>query len=561
MKQKKSLKHTFFSFFIVSIIILVIIQIISLKSVFSQLETERRQKVSDYLSSTSNVFQKNMETISSLQKIISHTPAATSYLIDQSEQRRVECRQELLRLQALTSPNYGIILFGTNHNILFSSPDLPEPLIRKISEANTVAKDQFQIYHEEDSIFRDIFLYSYAELSIPNTSYVGMNHLGAVAVTARINITELSYSLSYDENFELILEKNKNKQEIAMIRHRGTNQHESTMTIDVPHTSWQLSGSYFLNYMQSSTLKLASPFILIEPLILLIMILFMNAFYKQYINQPVNQITSFLNNYVILNKNTKIDQQNTLEFDTIVNHINHMIRKNEQLSREILKNQQNLYERELEDKKALFYTLQLQINPHFLYNTLDCIRSIAHIKGIPEIMDISIALSHITRYSLNSHAIVTLEQELSMLQEYITILSIRQPQRYMVKVDVGKNLYQYEIIKMILQPVVENSIKHNSKLRNPLHISITGRQEENKLCIDIQDDGIGIAPDQLTLIQQNLENNLSLSDNHIGLNNINYRLKLHYGNSYGITVDSKQFQLTTIHIELPAKFYESAGEQ
>ena len=555
MKQKKSLKRTFFSFFIISIIILVIIQIISLKSVFSQLETERRQKVSDYLSSTTNVFQKNMETISSLQNIISNTPAATSYLIDsQSEQRRVECRQELLRLQALTSPNYGIILFGTDQRILFSSPELPEALIQKISEATSNHLEQFYIYHEDDSVFRDIYLYSCSELSMPNTSYVGMNQLGTVAVTARINITELSYSLSYDENFELILEKNK--QEIAMIRHSGTNQHESTMTVDIPHTSWQLSGSYFLNYMQSSTLKLASPFILIEPLILFIMILLMNAFYKQYINQPVNQITSFLNNYIILNKNTKIDEQNTLEFDTIVNHINEMIHKNEQLSREILKNQQNLYERELEDKKALFYTLQLQINPHFLYNTLDCIRSIAHIKGIPEIMDISIALSHITRYSLNSHAIVTLEQELSMLQEYITILSIRQPQRYMVEVDVGKNLYQYEIIKMILQPVVENSIKHNSRLRNPLHISITGRQEENKLCIDIQDDGIGIAPDQLTLIQQNLENNLSLSDNHIGLNNINYRLKLHYGKSYGITVDSRQFQSTTIHIELPAKYHE-----
>jgi two-component system sensor histidine kinase YesM len=219
---------------------------------------------------------------------------------------------------------------------------------------------------------------------------------------------------------------------------------------------------------------------------------------------------------------------------------------------------------QLRQKEAVIQTLQNQINPHLLYNTLDIIKSIAYLEGNGKIEIISGHLADIYRYSTNLQDIqVELSEELVILQKYLDIIKVRFPRRFYSKMQVDENLKKCRIIKLSLQPVVENAVKYAVETtEGKSGIFINAFEEKDDLIIEISDDGPGFNEELLgdfanrfAEISAN-ENPKLLKIQSVGLINVHMRMVLQYGQKYGICVNSSKQNGTTIFLRYPLSYSE-----
>ena len=219
----------------------------------------------------------------------------------------------------------------------------------------------------------------------------------------------------------------------------------------------------------------------------------------------------------------------------------------EKLSQEKLVNRQQQIEFEL---------LASQINPHFLFNTLETIRMKAYINGNSEVAHITKLLGKFMRRLLEvGHAPVTLASELEYMQTYIDIQIFRHDKiSYGITVKEDVNTEQYLILPLLLQPLVENAVIHGLENNDKNgRIKITIENRGNKLAIIVDDNGIGMTQDKIQTLRENLEisGNGQVNDS-IGFSNVHQRIKLYYGIEYGLTIDSKQDEGTVVIMLLPA---------
>lgn len=224
------------------------------------------------------------------------------------------------------------------------------------------------------------------------------------------------------------------------------------------------------------------------------------------------------------------------------------------------------YQSKIEKREAQIRALQAQINPHFMYNTLQVIGGMALKKSVPELYKITTALGDIMRYSLNfSNEMVCLKEELEYFKAYLTIQNERFGNRISLEINIPEELMDYLIPKLILQPLLENSLEHGlSNKSGEWRIILKGELHmEEDLLLSLLDNGIGIEPDRLVLIQENLKNEAEKSlksSSHIGLCNVDARLKLTFPeDKYGITIDSSYGEGT--HVQLLTKAIKNQEEE
>ena len=203
-----------------------------------------------------------------------------------------------------------------------------------------------------------------------------------------------------------------------------------------------------------------------------------------------------------------------------------------------------------------------QINPHFLYNTLESIRGKAVIEGAPEVADMIGALSHFFRYSIDrKNNIVTLKDELRNVEEYFKLQQFRFDNKFSISIifDAGKEINEYLIPKMVIQPLVENAIVHGLEGRIAKgNITIRIVESDCDIIIYIIDDGVGILMERLVSINKDLKISANMiTQNHnehtagIALININARLKMVFGKEYGIVLYSTYGLGTTVKMRIP----------
>lgn len=192
---------------------------------------------------------------------------------------------------------------------------------------------------------------------------------------------------------------------------------------------------------------------------------------------------------------------------------------------------------------------QTQLNPHFLYNTLDTIKWSAKIHQIPEIAVLAENLAVILRKSISSKPFIQLREELDTIESYIKIQKIRFAGRFLYETEVPDMLEDCVIPKMILQPLVENAIIHGLDGCANGYICIYAAQKDGILRISVTDDGCGMGQEMLDWMNSP---NPAKRDGHLGLYNVIQILKLYYGEEYGIQAESDTFG-TTVTIRLPAK--------
>ena len=224
---------------------------------------------------------------------------------------------------------------------------------------------------------------------------------------------------------------------------------------------------------------------------------------------------------------------------------------------QLLKTQKQYHETELLKKEAELSALQNQINPHFLYNTLNCISSIALVNDINEIVSISEAMVRIFRYGLKQSDFVNIRDEIALIRDYMEIMNIRYPGRFILKISLNEQILKLKTIKMILQPLVENAVYHGLETKNgPGELAISGRMVSGSVFnICIEDNGKGMEESELMEIQNALKMETSREETGvkrgIGLININRRIQLMFGREYGLSMESRENSGTRIFILLP----------
>ena len=206
-------------------------------------------------------------------------------------------------------------------------------------------------------------------------------------------------------------------------------------------------------------------------------------------------------------------------------------------------------------RKAEFELLQAQINPHFLYNTLDAIVWSAEAGNQKQVVKMVGSLSEFFRTSLNKgKEIVTVREELQHVRSYLEIQQIRYQDILSYEINVPEELNNYLIPKITVQPVVENALYHGIKnRRGGGKITVTGYAEEENYIIKVTDDGIGMDAERLDQVRRGLTDQDPDSGKIYGLYNVNERIRLEFGEEYGISIESEYEKGTEITIKLPCK--------
>lgn len=227
-------------------------------------------------------------------------------------------------------------------------------------------------------------------------------------------------------------------------------------------------------------------------------------------------------------------------------------------------------QKELEDylnlvNKAQLAALQAQISPHFLFNTLENLRwrAIAICKGDNEVSQIILNLSEMLRISLdNSRQIISLEEEIKNARLYIEILQLRYADKIKVEWNISEELKKCQIVKVSLQPLIENAVYHGIKpLRGQGIISISAFSENERVKIRVRDNGVGMSQEECRLLNEDLKSAYQTKEGHIGVRNVGQRLKLILGDAAEMSLRSAVGEGTTVTISLPLHFVEIDTEK
>lgn len=207
------------------------------------------------------------------------------------------------------------------------------------------------------------------------------------------------------------------------------------------------------------------------------------------------------------------------------------------------------YEKELKRQISERNQLQEQINPHFLYNALSSISSMALNHNDPETSQAIVYLADFYRISLNQgKQELTIREELRLLESYMKIQQMRFGNGIELEYDLDESLLDHRVMKLTLQPIVENSIHHGrTDDTDSFHILIRLYRAEGKTVLEVIDDGRGIPPEKMLELQDSMDQSVG----GYGLRNVNLRIKLQYGQEYGVSMESEEGFGTKVRIELP----------
>ncbi|WMT38957.1 sensor histidine kinase [Paenibacillus sp. D2_2] len=218
-----------------------------------------------------------------------------------------------------------------------------------------------------------------------------------------------------------------------------------------------------------------------------------------------------------------------------------------------------MYTSEIKQKHAELVALQSQINPHFLYNTLESIRMKAYSEGARDVGKMVYSLSVMFKGMVKKDTVITIKEEIEMCAIYLDLLQIRYEGRIEVAIEVEPAISGCSIIKLLVQPIVENYIVHGFRsLEDDNQVRISAIREGERVVITVKDNGNGIPAERMQEIDKMLSGSSHLSSNlmeksspSIGLINVHDRIRMNYGEDYGLTVLSEPGEGTEVRMEIP----------
>jgi len=282
--------------------------------------------------------------------------------------------------------------------------------------------------------------------------------------------------------------------------------------------------------------------------------------YFCYINfiRRIYQVDRFIRN-IVKEPDARMEGTGNDEIGRVIRSLNRMLDDKERMNREIQESQKKMYESRIAEKQMQILAYRNQINPHFLYNTFECIQGMALYYGTEEIAEITIALSKVFRFAVKGDNIVALRDEIEYIREYATIIEYRFMGRIEVDIDADEELYDKKVIKLILQPLVENAVFHGleQKMEDGEVIVRIRKKWENYIAFFVEDNGCGMEEEKVRQLISSLRN--GKDQKGVGMANIYQRLKLFYGDEVVFEIKSRPGEGTRVMIVVPDHVEEQKG--
>lgn len=323
------------------------------------------------------------------------------------------------------------------------------------------------------------------------------------------------------------------------------------VTLHHSKSGWNLTG-YFLEENLYEPIYIVRSSIIDAILLIIALCLLVSYMFSKRISDPIKHLK------ILLEKVSKGEFHHTFpikrrdEIGALGSGYNHMIKKIKELF-------DLVYEKQNQKRKAEIAALQAQINPHFLYNTLEAINSLARKKKENEISRMIVLLGRLMRHSISNFAeTVPIEEELTYITNYIEIHNFRRKEPVHYSVKVSHNIRKFYIVKWTLQPIVENALLHG--LRNGqknAKIEIKAWLDNNDVYVQVNDNGVGLPKKIIRELQHNLDfhsEQLTKSNKKgVGLYNVQSRIRLNYGSKYGLLLTSTPQKGFSVTIRIPRR--------
>jgi len=347
----------------------------------------------------------------------------------------------------------------------------------------------------------------------------------------------LVYSGLYEENRAAVLAGT-----VGIARDDLRGRERTLITATVGQTRWRLVGVAYADEI----LTLQSAFVRTFTVVLIAAILLSlgaAGLMAYAVTRPIRSLEERMRLVEAGDLNVTIDETGFREIRRVSGAFNHMLWRIRLLMRQIVVEQETKRLHELN-------ALQAQINPHFLYNTLDSIIWMEERGRSKQAIVMVSALARLFRISISrgrSHILV--HEELEHVRNYLIIQQMRFKDRFVYSIDCEEQVRNLRTIKLIVQPLVENAINHamDELADERLMIAVRAWQENDLLCFEVKDDGVGIPPEKQAALLTS-----PAGSSGIGLKNVHERIQLTYGQQYGLTIQSQEDMGTTVTIRLPA---------
>jgi sensor histidine kinase YesM len=388
--------------------------------------------------------------------------------------------------------------------------------------------------------------------------------IGYVTVDIENNLLETYYSDWQQTGIEMLLADKNNRilshpdplqigkifdSKEKMLRDEGHNFH--AYSTEITSMNWEFISKYNFIDIQKQVNQLFLSDLYLLFFILLLLLIFAYWISKR-LHRPIGQLKELVQTFDLKGSHYEVTERlsGIDEVDALTQNFNKMMVRMEELIHETLLTNQERIQLKYEKRELQLNALQSQINPHFLYNTLDNLIYLVEANETDKATEMIASLSRFFRFITNREQFtITLRDEIVYTKTYIKIMSYRFDNFECIW-DVDENVLNDQTVKLIMQPVIENAIHHGArKTKDMVTIHISCKRIVEEIHIVVEDNAAGIGEEDLNIIKGQLA---SASLGKAGIYNVNGRIRLHFGEDYGLTIDSEQGKGTKVTIVLPA---------
>lgn len=376
---------------------------------------------------------------------------------------------------------------------------------------------------------------------IMGNSLQGQSHLILTDADGNIMASSSNAAVSYYQS----LVKNENKPAVAI---------DSILS----QSNWHLY-SFMPNKFLNDEIKPLLVIVAVTSCIFLSLLFLLIRTLRQKILRPISKLSGFMARVPMDKQPVRFETKADNELGVMIFIMNQMLDDLDAKNMQLRKSEAQAYATELSRKNMEILAYRNQINPHFLYNTLDCICSMAMYHDVNEIVEISESLSTMFRYAVKGDSFTTVGEEIEYVREYASIIGYRFANRISVHINAAPDTLRCRTIRLLIQPLVENAVFHGLERRvgpGSVYVQVT-IINGNRLEIVVYDDGIGIGKTTLDALKESLRSaqvdnpTMPSAEKNIGLKNIARRIHLYYNGRGSIEIQSTEETGTTVTIILP----------
>ncbi len=362
------------------------------------------------------------------------------------------------------------------------------------------------------------------------------------------------YRMIFDQNMRLMAANRRfddeTLDEIIKVFNRG----DRRFTVSTPHADFYVQGQYdgltgwavvsaqeVMSTFPSSQelIRLIIQFVIVSSLLVSVSVVTLSW----TITRPVRSLSKAMKSFEQGDYSVRLNPKGSDEMGQLMQSFNYMADEIDLLINQVLGVT-------LAQREAEIMALEAQINPHFLYNTLDSIQWMLIKENQFEIAQVVVSLGKIFRYSIDrDKRLVPLVNEAEYAQHYLNIQKYRLDERLMYNISLQQDLYAYLVPRLILQPLIENAILHGSDDAAAISVDVAARREGDSLVIEVRDYGKGMSEEKLAQVKDMIESDHPSS--HLGLRNVHRRLRLQFGEPYGLTIESGDDAGCSVTLRVP----------